>query len=243
MKVNIFKRRKSQNTAPQIPSEYSHPAPPPVPPPSPPLPPMNANNSTIIDCLQAPTWSTPAATKALQRELRRIHKTQCETPEAERGWSVDMDALTNLYQWKALLFHFDESLPLQQDLKAKKVTEGIVLDVRFGPDYPQSPPYIRVVKPRLLQFANGGGGHVTAGGSICMELLTTTGWNPKMTMESVLLSVKLAISSVDPQPARLDSGTRWKKGYSAGEAMQSYVRVANQHGWGVPGTWYGLFNS
>ncbi|TPX70178.1 hypothetical protein SpCBS45565_g01866 [Spizellomyces sp. 'palustris'] len=32
------------------------------------------------------------------------------------------------------------------------------------------------------------------------------------------------------------------RGYSAKEAMQSYVRVANQHGWGVPRTWHGLFN-
>ncbi|TPX70177.1 hypothetical protein SpCBS45565_g01865 [Spizellomyces sp. 'palustris'] len=59
---------------------------------------MSANDKINVDSMQEPTWSTPAATKALQRELRRIHKTQCETPEAERGWSVDMDALTNLYQ-------------------------------------------------------------------------------------------------------------------------------------------------
>lgn len=35
------------------------------------------------------------------------------------------------------------------------------------------PPFVRVVRPRF-QFRTG---HVTIGGSICMELLTLSGWN------------------------------------------------------------------
>ncbi|CAG8720537.1 14641_t:CDS:2, partial [Gigaspora margarita] len=126
---------------------------------------------------------------------------------------------------------------------ARHNVECIELEVRFAPDYPNLPPYIRVLRPRLLRFMNGGGGHVTAGGSVCMELLTLgnshdRGWYPEYTMEAVLLQVKLALSSLNP-PARLDHD--WRRDYNAREAMDGYIRSANLHGWGIPPHWTTLF--
>lgn len=55
------------------------------------------------------------------------------------------------------------------DIKKLKVSENmdhILLHIVFDDKFPYSPPFVRVVKPVI------NGGYVTAGGAICMELLT-----------------------------------------------------------------------
>jgi len=56
-----------------------------------------------------------------------------------------------------------------QDIKKLKVSENmdhILLHIVFDEKFPYTPPFVRVVKPVI------NGGYVTAGGAICMELLT-----------------------------------------------------------------------
>ncbi|KAL8679551.1 MAG: hypothetical protein Q9186_004171 [Xanthomendoza sp. 1 TL-2023] len=160
-----------------------------------------------LPLLQPPSFATPMATKALQRELNSTLKIQNSHPAHELGWHIDRDVLTNMYQWIIELHSFEAHLPLAKDLKAKGLT-SVVLEVRFGKDYPMSPPFVRIIRPRFLSFMAGGGGHVTAGGALCMELLTNSGWSAVSNMESVLLQVRLAMSSTDPKPARLEPG-KW----------------------------------
>ena len=93
-----------------------------------------------------------------------------------------------------------------------------------------SPPFIRVVRPRFLGFQQGGGGHVTAGGALCMELLTNSGWSAVSSIESVLLQVRMAIASTEPQPARIESDRQ----YGVGEAIEAYKRACMAHGWRIP---------
>lgn len=84
------------------------------------------------------------------------------------------------------------------------------MEIRFGESFPLAPPFCRVVYPRFLPFIQGGGGHVTGGGSICMDLLTPDGelglilpppvhrltssslpysaWNPVYSISAVLVS-------------------------------------------------------
>ncbi|CAG8483627.1 11078_t:CDS:2 [Acaulospora morrowiae] len=191
--------------------------------------------------LPLPASSTKTATQRIYRELRLIVHKQ-DTPSNDLGFYVKLDKLQSVYQWVVQLKDFDPTIPLAQDMVRHGV-KSIDLEIRFAPDYPNLPPYIRVIRPRLLRFMNGGGGHVTAGGSVCMELLTLGssrehGWSPEYTMEAVLLQVKLALSTLNP-PARLDRN--WKNEYSTREAIDAYIRVAHQHGWGVPPHWSTLF--
>jgi len=44
---------------------------------------------------------------------------------------------------------------------------------------------MRILDPRFLPFAYGGGGNITAGGSVCNEVLTSTGWNPAFVVEAI----------------------------------------------------------
>ncbi|KAL8801628.1 MAG: hypothetical protein Q9182_004313 [Xanthomendoza sp. 2 TL-2023] len=188
-------------------------------------------NHTLLPLLHPPAFATPMATKALQRELNSTLKIQASQPAHELGWYIDRDVITNMYQWIIELHSFEAHLPLAQDLKAKGLT-SVVLEARFGKDYPMSPPFVRIIRPRFLSFMAGGGGHVTAGGALCMELLTNSGWSAVSNMESVLLQVRLAMSSTDPQPARLEPGK--VRDYEVGEAIEAYIRACHSHGWAIP---------
>lgn len=187
-----------------------------------------------LPMLNAPTYATSSATMRLNRELASILKVQESTPLHELGWYIDQNLVSNIYQWIIELHSFDSALPLAKDLKESGQT-SVVIEIRFGKDYPHSPPFVRVIKPRFLPFMSGGGGHVTAGGALCMELLTNSGWSAVSSIESVLLQVRLAIMSTDPKPARLENNNKQRQGeYSTHEAMAAFVRACQTHGWEVP---------
>jgi ubiquitin-conjugating enzyme E2 Q len=185
--------------------------------------------------LAPPSYATQRAVATIQREVQKLQKIQATTPVHELGWYVNFNALTNLFQWIAELHSFDEALPLAQDMRARGIP-SIVLELRFGRNFPHSPPFVRVVRPRFLPFLGGGGGHVTAGGAMCMELLTDSGWSPANSFESVLLQVRMAICSTDPKPARLARPSRNSPddAYHIREAYDAYTRAATGHGWAIP---------
>ena len=61
-----------------------------------------------------------------------------------------------------------------------------------------------------------------------MELLTNNGWSAVSNIESVLLQVRLAMSSTDPRPARLEAGP--VRDYGVGEAIEAFRRACVAHG-------------
>ncbi|OBT66368.1 hypothetical protein VE03_04829 [Pseudogymnoascus sp. 23342-1-I1] len=189
--------------------------------------PGSLDRSTIT-LLGPPSYATSAATNMLARDLQALLKVQSTTPLHELGWYIDGDAIDNMYQWIVELHSFDPNLPLSKEMKNANIS-SVVLEMRFGRNHPMSPPFVRVIRPRFLAFMAGGGGHVTAGGALCMELLTNSGWSAVSSIESVLLQVRMAISSTDPKPARLANGGRGD--YGVGEAIDAYLRACKTHGW------------
>lgn len=184
------------------------------------------NVSKKVDSLMTePVFATPFASKTIMRDIMNF------TKSAPTWLEFHPESVENLYRWNVHLKDFDPKIPLATDLSRHKLT-GITLELCFGPNYPIAPPFIRIVTPRMLQFCHGGGGHVTAGGSICMDLLTDSGWLPSYTLESVLLQVKMALHSLDPKPARLDPNA-YNKSYSRYESWEAFTRVARDHGWKV----------
>lgn len=168
-------------------------------------------------------------TKAIQKQLMRVLKTQMNTHEKERGWRLEVTKMERLDVWEVHMLHFDKNLPLNKDLEEHDL-EGIVMNFTFPADYPTSPPFARVVSPRLLRFMDGGGGHVEAGGAICVELLTSSGWDPKFTMEGIFQIAHALLSTTEP-PARL--ANNWDVPYTMQEAKDAFVRVAATHNWKV----------
>ena len=189
-------------------------------------------NLETLPKLSEPTWasSSPAALRRLNREIKDLHTIQNSVDFRTSGWYIDFDKLTNLFHWIVELHSFDKSLPLAQDME-RLGCPSIVLELRFSASFPMSPPFVRVIRPRFVPFAQGGGGNVLAGGSICTELLTNSGWTPALSLEKVFLQVRLQLSDTNP-PARLMNSTT--ASYGIGEAMGSYRRAAATHGWQAP---------
>ena len=174
----------------------------------------------------------------MQKELAATLKIQNATPFHELGWYIDSELVTNVYQWIVELHSFEPQLPLAKDMAGRGL-KSVVLEIRFGGSYPMSPPFVRVIRPRFLSFMMGGGGHVTAGGALCMELLTNSGWSVASNIESVLVQVRAAISSTDPKPARLENGP--VRDYGVGEAIEAYIRACQAHGWEIPKDFRGTY--
>ncbi|KAF9060333.1 hypothetical protein BDP27DRAFT_1339817 [Rhodocollybia butyracea] len=189
--------------------------------------------AAVSQLMPPPEMSTPSATMAVQKELKALLKEQkaCNSFR-ELGWYMSEEFMgDNLFQWIVEVHSFDEKLPIAKDLKDKKLN-SLIFEIRFPPDYPLSPPFFRIITPRFLPFIQGGGGHITGGGSICMDLLTSSGWLPTYNIASVLLQIKLAISNLDPRPARL--AANWNQPYGVLEALQGYKRAAATHNWTIP---------
>lgn len=148
--------------------------------------------------LEFPSYASGGASKRIQSDLKSIIKLQKTQPLDELGFYVDEGRTDNIYQWIVELHSFPDHLPLVRDMKEKNI-QSIVLEIRFGSQYPMSPPFVRVIKPRFRGFAQGGGGHVTVGGALCMELLTNSGWSAVSSLESVLLQVVGFSSSHPPR--------------------------------------------
>ncbi len=180
-----------------------------------------------LPLLDPPVYATSSASRQLQRELTGTLKVQDTHPAHELGWYINPELISNVYQWIIELHSFEAHLPLAKDMKSKGI-KSVVMEIRFGQDYPMSPPFVRIIRPRFLSFMQGGGGHVTAGGALCLELLTNSGWSAVSNIESVLLQVRLAISSSDPKPARLEPGP--VRDYNVGEAIEAYIRACQAHG-------------
>lgn len=187
-------------------------------------------DKSTIRLLAPPSHAMPQAANRLHKDLKELLKVQGSTPLHELGWYIDGD-ITNMFQWILELHSFEATLPLAIDMKAAGLT-SIVLELRFGLEYPMSPPFVRVIRPRFLPYHMGGGGHVTAGGAMCMELLTNSGWSAVSSIESVLLQVRMAMCSLEPKPARLESTVRGKQSdYGVAEAVDAYERACRAHGW------------
>jgi len=169
---------------------------------------------------------SPSATMRLISDLKSLKQGDSESlgfvakPKIEPGKNLE-----NLYHWEVKLSGFTGEIG--EDLK-----QGFVeLEMRFSKEYPFQPPFVRVVQPRF-RFLTG---HVTAGGSICMELLTNTGWRSTNDIESILIQIR---AEMQEGGARLESGGG---AYSESEAWQAFYRAAKTHGWDVKGLDQNMF--
>lgn len=184
--------------------------------------------------LPFPDWATSSQTalRALSREIKELQKIQSKQSMTELGWYLDTSKVNNLFQWIIELHSFDADLPLAKDMD-QRGCRSIVLEIRFTSSFPISPPFVRVIRPRFLPFSQGGGGHVTAGGAICSEMLTNSGWSPAMSMEKVFLQIRLGLCDTE-RPARLEKVSSLGQDYGFREAIDAYRRAALAHGWSVP---------
>ncbi|XP_065827559.1 ubiquitin-conjugating enzyme E2 Q1-like [Oscarella lobularis] len=134
----------------------------------------------------------------------------------------------NLFIWRVKLTKFEKGSLLARDLDkyaAQYKREPVVeMEMKFPKDYPMSPPFVRVIRPRF-KFLTG---HVTIGGSVCMELLTRSGWRPTVDIESVL--VQIHSEMISDTRAQLDF-SHGDHPYDETAAKQAFERMVRRYGW------------
>lgn len=130
----------------------------------------------------------------------------------------------NIYTIKFVLpiENFDITTDLYKDLITFNY-DNIEIEMNLPDNYPFAPPFVRISKPRF-KFLTG---HITRGGSICMELLTNQGWVQSTNMMKILMLVKIAMIEGN---ARLDS-VQHSKEYTMQEAKSAYQRMLSSHNW------------
>lgn len=192
--------------------------------------PTSAAESAATEALESSLASafaqggSSAATKVITKEF--MNQVKLQRRGANEGVVVTMPDEANGYRW-AVAVTPPEDTPLFQELvaygKRFDTPPEIQLEMLFSSDFPMSPPFVRVLRPRFAFHT----GHVTVGGSICIELLTASGWSPAYTIESLLVQLRSLFVTGE---ARLDP-TRPNAPYGEAEAREAFRRVALQHGW------------
>ena len=154
---------------------------------------------------------TAAATKRLMKELQAIQKAH------PAGFEVSVpDEATPSSGGRFLRLR--ERTPLAKDLqKARRITLHVAFPpLRRGRRTSRHPPALRLHR------------HVTIGGSICTEMLTSAGWSSTMTI-SVLLSIRQNMveggARIEPYDQAFSTVD-----YQA-EAKDAFDRMMRQHGW------------
>jgi len=156
------------------------------------------------------------ATQRIAAELKSIQKGN----PAKSGFSVEL-VHDDMYLWEVKLFGFDpKDEQIARDMERLHV-KNIIVHIRFPEDFPLSPPFCRIVRPKFAFHT----GHVTLGGSICTELLTRKGWSPENSIEAVIMTIR---SNFLEGGARLESA---HGEYSERDAREAFDRLVRQHGW------------
>lgn len=96
---------------------------------------------------------------------------QGQLPQLSNLHLIDNDML----RWQMHVSGFDEDTPagadVNRDLRQLKCSSGqdfVLIEIQFpgGDSYPAAPFFLRVLTPRCRLYT----GHVTAGGSICIQV-------------------------------------------------------------------------
>jgi len=155
--------------------------------------------------------------KRLIREYKRISKLDLK----KLGFKINVDN-KDLYLWKVFITEFEKGLPITNDMERFGIKE-IEFEMKFPQNFPMSPPFIRIIKPRFQHLT----GHVTQAGALCMQILTDKYWSPACSLESLIVTIKSEIMEGD---GRLDP-SKYHIPYGEKEARESFHRVSMGHGW------------
>lgn len=165
----------------------------------------------------ADTALSTAFSRRLMMEYRKLMKQEPDT----LGFSIKLAEDDNLRVWQ-LFIHKIENDRLQKQMKTLNIPY-IEMEFTFPPDYPIKPPFVRIVYPQFHAMT----GHITIGGSICMEALSPSGWVPTTNIEAIILQIKLVITDGGANINESSFNTR----YTKSAAEDAFKRAMAVHGW------------
>lgn len=110
--------------------------------------------------------------------------------------------------------------PLGKDMDQMGI-ETIKMEVRLPGNYPFEPPFIRVLSPKFA-FRKG---HITVGGSVCIDLLTKQRWVPSLNIPNIMITI---VQNMITGDGRLEPGGK-NYVYSLKESQDAFTRMLSTH--------------
>lgn len=159
--------------------------------------------------------------KAFNKRLMMEYKFLMKKPTDELGFCMKLAEDDNLRKWIVTITKIDNAT-LETQMRRLNVP-FIELEITFPEGYPIEPPFPRVIYPRFKSLT----GHITAGGSICMEAISKKGWVPTTNMEALITQIKIVLAEGD---AKIDEANSTKR-YDIAEAREAFQRAMATHGW------------
>lgn len=163
--------------------------------------------------------------KRLMKELQHLTALEarggCRSLHAFQAAPLDE---SDLYQWELRLFDFAKDDPIAEDLEKRRL-EHLTLQMHFPHDYPNAPPFVYMVRPRLKEHT----GYVLSGGGICMELLTPQGWSPATSIDALVQSVRAMLMAGKARLLSIDPAAR-EADYTYAGAKRDFAHILSVHG-------------
>jgi ubiquitin-protein ligase len=166
----------------------------------------------------AAVTQTNAYSKRLMMEYKMLMK---KKPE-DLGFTMKLAEEGNMKVWQLFITNVEND-PLALQMQKLNIPY-IEMEIIFPDTYPIEPPFARIVYPHFQSMS----GHVTSGGSICMEALSKSGWVPTTNIESLITQIKLVLSD---GCAKIDK-RNYAQRYSIHDAKIAFDRAVATHGWG-----------
>lgn len=138
----------------------------------------NSGSTSSVEC---PSQKMTVRSRRLMKELRNIQRNERKDPV----FTVEL-INDNLFEWHIRLFRIDSESELATDMRELGIT-CINLHLMFPDNFPFTPPFMRVISPRIEK------GFVMEGGAICMELLTPRGWTSAYTVEAIVMQFAASV--------------------------------------------------
>jgi len=168
-------------------------------------------------------------TKCLQRltrEIRQIEHLRAKNLE-EHGVELSQSDQggNDLQTWnlRILTSHIDPTCALGTQLRAKSI-EAIEFEVWIPAGFPGTPPVVRVLRPTFEL----GSFYVFGSGALCMELLTSQGWPPALSLPQMGVQLKVLMAQGNGQvlgPGNMESaGPAGRK-----RALEHARRIEESH--------------
>lgn len=155
--------------------------------------------------------------KRLMREYGLVSKSDPE----KLGFRVKMKDDSKLDVWYLEMFRVDNE-NLQKQMEKLNI-KFIEMEITFKDNYPFEPPFVRIIYPHFVERK----GHITMGGSFCVDILTTQKWSSANSIESLMTVLKLIMLT---GKAEIDE-SKPNKRYNLEEAIEAFNRALKTHNW------------
>lgn len=167
----------------------------------------------------------PSVTRRIAREIQAISKRQNEL-RRDHGVEFTFGDDFRFSTFRIFADQMSSATTLGRELRSKSV-RAMEFEIMVPNGYPAEPPHVRLVSPQI----SAGNFFVQQHGALCLEVLSSSGWSPALTMEQVALQIKsmMADASGSISMSIFTSAYSREGAWTTAKAVESHH---DNHGWG-----------